>query len=124
MKYRKKQEIVEAVQWFKPGDYPYEDQYLGSTLVKIRNLGAQWEVFPGCWIIECQDNPIVLPNEFRATYEPVETERKPYRWAVVHPDFDPQMSCAYAHLEDAQHYASELNNIDKVDYKVIPLYKE
>ena len=87
-KYRKKPVEVEAVQWFKEGDYPGIQLMDWSKVKACRHCGQPGEVHgyidqagclsgncfvcPGDWIVVCGEDGIeaLTDNEFRAQYEP------------------------------------------------------
>jgi hypothetical protein len=78
MKYRKKPVVIEAVQWFKPGDHPdvlsnreccvHDDGGL------IHTLEGDMHVTPGDWIITGVKGEVYpcKPDIFEATYEEAE----------------------------------------------------
>jgi len=86
-KYRKKPIVVEAVQWFKPGDHPLvvEDKYAHCVNVCrvcsrpeshhgwIRTLEGGHVVCPGDWIITGIKGEVYpcKPDIFEQTYEAV-----------------------------------------------------
>lgn len=79
MKFRKKPVVIEAVQWFKPGDHPevipdpvggpYYDGKYG-----VKTLEGFMRVTPGDWIIKGVTGEFYpcKPDIFAATYEPAE----------------------------------------------------
>ena len=73
-KYRRKPEIVDAVQWFQHGDHPaVKAGPSGYGLLVLRG-GCLVSVKPGDWIIRVGIYDIfTMDNEcFRKYYEPVE----------------------------------------------------
>jgi hypothetical protein len=96
-KYRKKPVVVEASQWFKNGDHPFDGPGEGSVVRYFRRPGddrglcsqckgplhghgwidtleAGHRVCPGDWIITGvrSERYPCKPDIFEATYEPVE----------------------------------------------------
>lgn len=78
MKYRKKPVVIEAVQWFRPGDHPaVEVDVRSPTGYAIRtpeNTEVKHEVTPGDWIITGIKGEVYpcKPDVFAATYEPAD----------------------------------------------------
>jgi len=70
-KFRKKPIVIEATQWFKPGDHPavvhVQSRYC------IPTLEGDMTVTPGDWIITGVSNEHYpcKPDIFQKTYEPV-----------------------------------------------------
>ncbi len=75
-KYRKKPIVIEATQWFKPGDHPavimqYVPGYTEGDIPWIKTLEGGHIVTPGDWIItgiKGEHYPC-KPDIFEATYE-------------------------------------------------------
>lgn len=75
MKYRKKPVVIEASQWFKPGDHPAVQMYNGG-FGWIDTLEGGHVVTPGDWIItgvQGEHYPC-KPDIFEMTYEKVDNE--------------------------------------------------
>lgn len=74
-KYRKKPVVIEATQWFGPGDHPAVEISVGSNnLGWIDTLEGGHIVTPGDWIItgvKGEHYPC-KPDVFTLTYEPAE----------------------------------------------------
>lgn len=87
-KFIRKPVIVEAVQWFKPGDHPDDDNlydyavkigcvptgksYLGNFGIEINSHFI--ELSPGDWILESEEwgyNDVLKDDEFKRKYDPV-----------------------------------------------------
>ena len=77
MKYRKKPVVIEAIQWFKPGDHlGVKPLYNFTGTGWIHTLEGGHEVTPGDWIItgvKGEHYPC-KPDIFAMTYEPVEEQ--------------------------------------------------
>lgn len=84
MKYRRKPEIVEAVQWWKNGDHSdaFRYNYFGSDDLLhrcaeckslMREHGVLGKIIcPGMWIISYRGRSEILnEKEFNAQFEPV-----------------------------------------------------
>lgn len=73
-KFRKKPIVIEAVQWFKPGDHPAVSTISKSVLGIILTLEGQFYVCPGDWIITGVKGEYYpcKPDIFEATYEKVD----------------------------------------------------
>lgn len=77
-RYRKKPVVVEAVQWFKPGDHPAVTTTAperGSLEPRgvVQTAGGKAIVYPGDWVITEPDGRghyPCKPDIFDATYEP------------------------------------------------------
>jgi hypothetical protein len=68
-KFRKKPVVVEASQWFKPGDHP---AVICSEIPHVKTAGGPAPVHPGDWIITESDGRghyPCRPDIFAATYE-------------------------------------------------------
>lgn len=81
-KFRKKPVVIEAVQWFKPGDHPAvvmkagHNRYADEGVPWVETLEGGHIVTPGDWIItgvKGEHYPC-KPDIFAATYEPVEAQ--------------------------------------------------
>lgn len=79
MKFRKKPVVIEATQWFKPGDHPAvvlnsaPSRYADEGIPWVETLEGGHVVTPGDWIItgvKGEHYPC-KPDIFAATYEPV-----------------------------------------------------
>ena len=78
-KYRRRPEIVDAVQWFKHGDHPaVKNPCCTSTHGHLKGSAHHdlpyMTVAPGCWIITMEDGCVgrVTAEDFQKYYEPVE----------------------------------------------------
>jgi len=76
MKYRKKSDTIEAVQWNKDGDHPYVAvnalaPHLGLLRAKDDLMGG-WAVYPGDYILTHSTGELtVIPKmDFELMYEP------------------------------------------------------
>jgi hypothetical protein len=70
MKFRKIPVVVEAVQWFKPGDHPLDQVWpYALALPNVR---------PGYWIVMDKDGGVKIysPELFAKTYEPAEDQAR------------------------------------------------
>ena len=87
MKYRKKPEIVEAVQWFNHGDHPevlnisQEVEKYCMFCRKLRGCHGNFNgilICPGDWIVFKDDNEsdVFSDTDFKNTYEPVEEPKE------------------------------------------------
>lgn len=78
MKYRKKPVVIEAVQWFRPGDHAAvvadSASPTGFAIRTPENTVILHEVTPGDWIITGVRGEVYpcKPDVFAATYEPAE----------------------------------------------------
>lgn len=83
MKFRKKPIVIEATQWFKPGDHPQVREYLvygscgvchGSGHGWVGTLEGDMMVSEGDWIITGVKGEVYpcKPDIFDLTYEKVE----------------------------------------------------
>lgn len=80
-RFRKKPVVVEATQWFKPGDHPAVKKTApGRGSLKPRGVvqtaGGTAIVDPGDWVItepNGRGHYPCKPDIFEATYEPVES---------------------------------------------------
>lgn len=78
MKFRKKPVIIEAVQFFKPGDHPaviaMPESPTGFAIMTLENTVIKHEVTPGDWIITGVqgEHYACKPDIFAATYERVD----------------------------------------------------
>jgi hypothetical protein len=76
MKYRKKPIVIDAVQWFRPGDHPAvvadERSPTGYAIYTPENTAVAFEVTPGDWIITGVKGEVYpcKPDVFAASYEP------------------------------------------------------
>jgi hypothetical protein len=71
-RYLKKQVVVEAVQWFKPGDHPAVVMESGSGFIDTPE--GRLRVEPGDWVITgiAGENYPCKPDVFRKLYTPAE----------------------------------------------------
>jgi hypothetical protein len=72
-RYLKKQLVVEAVQWFKPGDHPaVHSQSASDTNGYIDTPEGRLNVVPGDWIITgvAGENYPCKPDIFKKLYSP------------------------------------------------------
>jgi hypothetical protein len=79
-KFRKKPVVIDAVQWFKPGDHPavilksHPNRYADPGVPWIPTLEGGHVVTPGDWIItgvQGEHYPC-KPDIFAMTYEPAD----------------------------------------------------
>lgn len=77
MKFRKRSSVVQAVQWFKPGDHPAVECRTFGNETEIPHLkmpGGHVAIRPGAWIVE--ETPgyytVYDPKTFAKVFEPVE----------------------------------------------------
>ena len=77
MKYERKPEIVEAIQWMKPGDHPavHSFEYENGYLEEVCNEDV---VVPGDYIVTYSDGTIEVKDkeEFEKKYEPIRVWKK------------------------------------------------
>ncbi len=76
MKFRKKPVVIEATQWFKPGDHPavFECNIHNADYYGIETLEGRHIVTPGDWIITGVKGEFYpcKPDIFEMTYEAVD----------------------------------------------------
>jgi hypothetical protein len=75
-KYRKKPIVIEASQWFKPGDHPeVSTERCPEGFGQIQTLEGNHIVTPGDWIITGVAGEVYpcKPDIFEATYDPADT---------------------------------------------------
>ena len=82
-KFRHKHLVVDAVQWFKPGDHPAVAGYAPTGVTAmlfpfgaplLRTAKSMLPVTPGDWIVTASDGTYSLypPDRFEVTYEPAD----------------------------------------------------
>jgi hypothetical protein len=75
MRYRKKPVVIDAVQWFRPGDHPAvvadARSPTGYAIYTPENTVVAFEVTPGDWIITGVKGEVYpcKPDVFAASYE-------------------------------------------------------
>lgn len=78
-KYSDGTSIVDATQWFQPGDHPavFPSRFGGGVMVMITPTG-QVAVAPGDWVVSgLSGNFLPVKNEeFQQKYKPVTTKTK------------------------------------------------
>ena len=72
MKYRKRPVVIDAVQWWTPGDDPRVEMRDGVPC--IHSIEGWHEIKPGYWIVTGVkgEHYGVRPDIFEQTYEPAE----------------------------------------------------
>jgi hypothetical protein len=73
MKYKKRPDTIEAIQWFKHGDHPDVFENEGKAFMYTESQHKR-EVSPGDWIITGLEGSTSYPLEphlFEMTYEPL-----------------------------------------------------
>lgn len=77
--YRRKPEVVDAVQWHKPGDHPDVVMVHVLWCVPVGRGGTRIWIEPGDWIISHEDGRTSLLSDkaFEAAYEPADAATGP-----------------------------------------------